>query len=83
MPVPFDLFSLSFRMSHYPTKNAFVFSPLNRSIHHCFAYLERTSKRSRIMDFFRGRGRPSERTENNDDARDQSHISFIDKTSMK
>jgi hypothetical protein len=42
----------------------------------CF-YLDRSSKRSRIMDFFRGRTRPSENDSNGRD------LSFIDKTSMK
>ncbi len=45
--------------------------------------LDRSSKRSRILDFFRGRGRPSDRTDNNSNGHDPSHISFIDKTSMK
>ncbi|CAF1069854.1 unnamed protein product [Adineta ricciae] len=44
---------------------------------------ERSSKRSRILDFFRSRGRPSERSDSNFNGRDQSHLSFIDKTSMK
>ncbi|UJR16017.1 hypothetical protein I4U23_002931 [Adineta vaga] len=44
---------------------------------------ERSSKRSRILDFFRGRGRPTERADANFNGRDQSHLSFIDKTSMK
>ena len=32
------------------------------------------------MDFFRGRGRQAERIDN---GHDQSHLSFVDKTSMK
>lgn len=47
----------------------------------CFV-LERTSKRSRILNFFRGRARPSERAETNND-RELDHLSFIDKTTMK
>jgi hypothetical protein len=46
----------------------------------CFLDLDRSSKRSRFLDFFRGRGRPSE---NDSNGRDPSHMSFIDKTSMK
>ncbi|CAF0844658.1 unnamed protein product [Rotaria sp. Silwood1] len=44
---------------------------------------ERSSKRSRILDFFRGRVRPSDQTDKNSNVHNQSHISFIDKTSMK
>lgn len=43
---------------------------------------ERTSKRSRILNFFRGRTRPSEQVETNND-RELDHLSFIDKTTMK
>ncbi|CAF3663299.1 unnamed protein product [Adineta steineri] len=45
--------------------------------------VERSSRRSRILDFFRGRGRPSEQVDHNSNGHDQSHLSFIDKTSMK
>jgi hypothetical protein len=45
--------------------------------------LERVSKRSRIMDFFRGRSRASERTDNNPKDRDHSQVTLVDKTSMK
>jgi hypothetical protein len=48
-----------------------------------FVDLERSSKRSRILDFFRGRGRASEQTDNNSNGRNPSYLSFIDKTSMK
>jgi hypothetical protein len=46
-------------------------------------YLERPSKRSRIMDFFRGRSRATERNDDNAKERNQSHVTFIDRTSMK
>lgn len=42
--------------------------------------LERPTKRNRILDFFRGRGRASERTDNHPKDRNHSHV---DKTSMK
>ncbi|CAF4409620.1 unnamed protein product, partial [Adineta steineri] len=66
-------------------------SPIKGSLHDVlflfsqvhFAALERSSKRSRILDFFRGRGRPSEQVDHNSNGHDQSHLSFIDKTSMK
>jgi hypothetical protein len=45
--------------------------------------LERSSKRSRILDFFRGRGRATDQIDNNQNGRGSSHLSFIDKTSMK
>jgi hypothetical protein len=45
-----------------------------------FLNLDRSTKRSRIMDFFRGRTRTSE---NDSNGRDPSHLSFIDKTSLK
>ncbi|CAF0775029.1 unnamed protein product [Rotaria sordida] len=44
---------------------------------------ERSSKRSRILDFFRGRVRPSDQTDKNSNVQNQPHTSFIDKTSMK
>ncbi|CAF3564829.1 unnamed protein product [Rotaria socialis] len=44
---------------------------------------ERVTKRSRILDFFRGRSRASERTDSNVKERDHSHVTLIDKTSMK
>ncbi|CAF2691543.1 unnamed protein product [Rotaria sp. Silwood2] len=44
---------------------------------------ERISKRSRILDFFRGRSRASERTDTNTKERNHSHVTLIDKTSMK
>ncbi|CAF3440289.1 unnamed protein product [Rotaria sp. Silwood1] len=44
---------------------------------------ERISKRSRILDFFRGRSRASERTATNIKERDHSQVTLIDKTSMK
>ena len=83
MPVPFDLFLSRFACLIIRKKMHSSSSSLVIHHHVLFAYLERTSKRSRIMDFFRGRGRPAERPENDEHARDQSHISFIDKTSMK
>lgn len=49
----------------------------------CFIHLGRTSKRSRILDFFRGRGRASNRTDNHPKDRDHSQVILIDKTSMK
>jgi hypothetical protein len=48
-----------------------------------FFYLERVSKRSRILDFFRGRSRASERTDNNLKDRDHSQVTLVNKTSMK
>ena len=48
-----------------------------------FIDLERSSKRNRILDFFRGRGRASDQTDNHSNGSGQSHISFIEKTSMK
>ncbi|CAF2072765.1 unnamed protein product [Rotaria magnacalcarata] len=44
---------------------------------------ERSSKRSRILDFFRGRGRPAMPTDKNSNDHQPSYISFIDKTSLK
>lgn len=51
----------------------------------CFFFinLERVSKRSRIMNFFRGRSRASDRTDDNIKERDHSQVTLIDKTSMK
>jgi len=46
-------------------------------------YLERLSKRSRILDFFRGRSRASDRTDNNAKDRDHSQVTLINNTSMK
>jgi hypothetical protein len=49
-----------------------------------YYYLERTSKRNRILDFFRGRSRASDRADNhNIKDRDHSQVTLIDKTSMK
>ncbi|CAF4129531.1 unnamed protein product, partial [Rotaria magnacalcarata] len=47
------------------------------------ADVERSSKRSRILDFFRGRGRPAMPTDKNSNDHQPSYISFIDKTSLK
>ncbi|CAF1111726.1 unnamed protein product [Rotaria sordida] len=46
---------------------------------------DHTPKRSRILDFFRGRGRAraSERTDVNIKERDHSQVTLIDRTSMK
>ncbi|CAF1145980.1 unnamed protein product [Adineta steineri] len=44
---------------------------------------EPVSKRTRIMNFFRGRSRVSERVDNNIKERDYSQVTLIDKTSMK
>ncbi len=56
---------------------------LNRRKYFLF-YLERTSKRSRILDFFRGRSRASNRNDDpNSKDRDHSQVTLIDKTSMK
>ncbi|CAM4917867.1 unnamed protein product, partial [Rotaria socialis] len=44
---------------------------------------ERSSKRSRILDFFRGRGRPAIPADKNSNDNQQFHISFIDQTSLK
>ncbi len=46
-------------------------------------YLERTSTRSRFLDFFRGRSRAPDKTDNNAKERDHSQVTMIDKTSMK
>lgn len=35
------------------------------------------------MDFFRGRSRAPDRTDNHSKERDLSHVTLIDKTSMK
>jgi hypothetical protein len=52
--------------------------------YYCFINLERTSKRNRILDFFRGRSRASDRADNdNIKDRDHSQVTLIDKTSMK
>ncbi|CAM2726610.1 unnamed protein product [Rotaria socialis] len=44
---------------------------------------ERSSKRSRILDFFRGRGRPVIPADKNSNDNQQFHISFINQTSLK
>jgi len=55
-----------------------------RNYFFCFINLERTSKRNRILDFFRGRSRAADRTDNhNIKDRDHSQVTLIDKTSMK
>ena len=69
--------SLSLGRSHVVSQRSFLPSFF---VIWSLSRLERTSKRSRILDFFRGRGRPAERAETNGDP---SHVSFIDKTSMK
>ena len=45
--------------------------------------LERTSKRSRILDFFRGRSRATDRDDPNARDRNHSQVTLVDKTSMK
>lgn len=45
--------------------------------------LERPTKRNRILDFFRGRGRASERNDVHSKDRNHSHVTLVDKTSMK
>ncbi|CAF1318272.1 unnamed protein product [Adineta ricciae] len=44
---------------------------------------ERTSTRSRLMNFFRGRSRAAERNDTDTQDHDHSQITFIDQTSMK
>ena len=61
-------------------------SPLNskqKNSYLNFSLLERTSTRSRLMNFFRGRSRAAERNETAAKEHDHSQITFIDQTSMK
>ena len=74
-------FALS-RMFSYVIVSLLIFIRTDEDIGF-FSNLERTSKRSRILDFFRGRSRATDRDDGNSRDRNQSQVTLIDKTSMK